>query len=221
MATKISALRPARNGRSVRVILDSGADFSLPPDAAADLDVGAALDADALDRLERAGRAAEAYSRCLGLLARRPRARTELERYLRGRGLAADEADGVLQRLAAHGWVDDAKFAREWVENRQTFRPRSALALRMELRRFGVSADEAGAALAGLNETDAALAAARKRAPRLLRAAAQDPQAQRVFQEKMTAYLASRGFAYDLARETARSIWDATVRGDADAETEP
>jgi regulatory protein len=218
MSVRISALRPSHNGRSVRVVLENGESFLLTGQAADALRPGQTLEPEALADLARQSRLADAYSRCLGLLARRPRSRTEIERYLNGRGLPTDEAADVMQRLVAHGWVDDAKFAREWVENRQTFRPRSARALRVELHRFGVGEDDVRSALAGLRETDSALAAARKRAPRLLRDAEKDPQAQRVFTDKMTAYLASRGFEYSLARETARSLWDEYVRGKADAE---
>lgn len=218
MAARISALRPSRNGRSVRVVLDNGESFLLTRQAAADLLPGQPLEPEALRELMGESRLADAFSRCLGLLARRPRSRAEIGRYLQGRGLGAGEAAEVMRRLAAHGWIDDAKFAREWVENRQAFRPRSARALRVELHRFGVGEDDVRAALADLRETDLALAAARKRAPRLLREAEKDPQAQRAFTDKLTAHLASRGFEYSLARETARSLWDEYVRGTADAD---
>src|SRR6266542_33079 len=47
----------------------------------------------------------------------------------------------ALARLAELGLVDDAAFARFWVENRQACRPRGAGALRDELRRKGIAPD--------------------------------------------------------------------------------
>jgi regulatory protein len=207
MPKRISALRAGRTGR-ITVVLEEGETFPLEKTAAADLRPGQALGPAEIERLRRAGALEDAYGRCLGLLARRPRSRAEFERYLRGRKLGEAEIGIVLERLAAHGWADDRKFAREWVENRQEFRPRSVRALRMELRRMGVSDEDAREALEGMGEEQAALAAARKKAPRLIRAAGKTADGSREFQKKMTAFLASRGFDYDLSRETARRVWE-------------
>jgi regulatory protein len=207
MPKLITALRPGRYGRTVTVVLDGEESFPVSKITAAALQPGQALEAGEIEGLKRASPLDDSYGRCLALIARRPRSRAELERYLRGRKLAEAQAALVLARLAASGWIDDRKFAREWVDNRLAFRPRSALALRMELRRKGVADDDTGEALAGIQDDAAALAAARKKAPRLLRASAGLPDAEREFQRKMTAFLASRGFDYGLARETARTVW--------------
>ena len=214
MPRRISSLRTGRNGRTVTVKLEGGESFPLPEPTAAGLHPGQTLEPGEIERLKRESRLEDAYGRCLGLLARRPRSRAEIERYLRGRKLAEAEASSVLERLAERGWIDDLKFARLWVENRQEFRPRSGRALRLELRRFGIPDDDAREALSGLQEEPAALAAARKKAPRLVRAVAGHPQARLEFQKKMTAHLASRGFDYELSRETARSVWRECSGGD-------
>ncbi len=208
MPRRISALRVGRDGRKITVVLEGGESFPLTAKAAAAFSPGQMLEPGELERLKRQSALDDSYARCLGLLGRRPRSRAEFERYLRRRKLDEAEIALVLDKLAGQGWIDDRKFAREWVENRQAFRPRSVRALRMELRRMGVPDDDARDALEGLPEEKAALAAAQKKAPRLLRAAGKKPEAGREFQQKMTAFLASRGFDYDLARETARSVWE-------------
>jgi regulatory protein len=207
MPRKISALRVGRNGRTVTVELEGSESFPLAKAAAAGLQAGQMLDPQEVERLKRESRVADSYARCLGLFARRPRSRAEVERYLRNRKLDGSERDEVMARLSERGWIDDREFARLWVENRQEFRPRSSRALRLELRRFGVPEDETREALQGMDETAAALSAAQKKAPRLVRAVGSDPKARFEFLKKMTAYLASRGFAYELSRETARSVW--------------
>ena len=56
-------------------------------------------------------------------------------------------------RLAALGYLDDAAFARAWVESRDRARPRGARALRDELRRKGVAAEAVEAALTAREAT--------------------------------------------------------------------
>ncbi len=218
MPKRIAAVRVGRDGRKITVVLEGGESFPLTAKAAAAFSPGQMLEAGELERLQRQSALDDSYARCLGLLARRPRSRAEFERYLRGRKLDQVAIALVLDKLAGQGWIDDRKFAREWVENRQAFRPRSVRALRMELRRMGVPDEDARGALEGLPEDAAALSAARKKAPRLLRAAGKEPGAGREFQQKMTAFLASRGFDYDLARETARTVWEEHSRS---GEAEP
>jgi regulatory protein len=75
----------------------------------------------------------------------RPRSSDEVRRRLRDAGYRADLVEGTLDRLTELGYLDDAAFARAWVESRDRARPR---ALRYELRRMGIAAADAEAALA-------------------------------------------------------------------------
>jgi regulatory protein len=212
MPKKILALRMGRNGRTGKVEVDGDETFPLAKSSAAGLQRGQLLKPEEIERVKRESRLEDAYTRCLALLARRPRSGAEFDRYLRGRKLAAAEVEQVLARLSERGWIDDRAFARVWVENRQEFRPRSKRALQMELRRFGISEENAREALDEVQEGQAAIAAARKKGPRLFRSVQKHPQAQLEFQRKLTAHLASRGFDYELSRETARSIWEECSR---------
>lgn len=78
----------------------------------------------------------------------RSRSSDEVRRRLRDAGYRADLVEGALERLTELGYLDDAAFARAWVESRDRARPRGARALRDELRRMGVPAADAEAALA-------------------------------------------------------------------------
>jgi len=77
----------------------------------------------------------------------RPRSTDEVRRRLRDAGYRVDLVDAALDRLAQLGYLDDAAFARAWVESRDRARPRGARALRDELRGKGVAAVDAEAAL--------------------------------------------------------------------------
>jgi regulatory protein len=53
----------------------------------------------------------DAYSRAVGLLARREHSARELRRKLDARGVEPQEADAALARLVEQGYQDDARFA--------------------------------------------------------------------------------------------------------------
>ncbi len=76
----------------------------------------------------------------------RPRSVAEVRRRLRDAGYRAELVEAAIGRLADLGMLDDAAFARAWVESRDRARPRGERALRSELRRKGI-ADELVAAV--------------------------------------------------------------------------
>jgi len=78
----------------------------------------------------------------------RPRSIAEVRRRLHDNGYRHDLVEGAIARLADLGMLDDAAFARAWIESRDRARPRGARALRDELRRKGVAAEDVEAALA-------------------------------------------------------------------------
>ena len=82
--------------------------------------------------------AEQARAICLRLLEAGPRTASELAQRLRAKGIPDEVATEVLDRFADVGIVDDAVFARMWVDSRHRTRGLSARALGQELRRKGV-----------------------------------------------------------------------------------
>lgn len=89
----------------------------------------------------------------------RDRSRAELAAALARRGVPAEAAETVLERLGEVGLVDDEQFAAAWVAGRQR-RNTSARVLRQELRAKGIEAELVTQAMDALPE-GAELAAAR------------------------------------------------------------
>jgi len=85
---------------------------------------------------------ARARQICLRLLTVSPRTRAQLAAALHRGGIPAEAADEVLARFTDVGLIDDAAFARAWVESRHHSRGLSRRSLSAELRRQGVQADE-------------------------------------------------------------------------------
>ena len=79
---------------------------------------------------------------CLRLLTLAPRTRAQLADALRKRGIPDEAADEVSSRFEDVGLIDDAAFARAWVESRHYSRGLAGRALSAELKQRGVAADE-------------------------------------------------------------------------------
>ena len=146
-----------------------------------------------------------ALDAALRFLANRPRSEHEIRRRLARLELPDATLDRVVAQLRAHHLVDDVAFARYWVEQRQTFRPRGARLLKAELRQHGVSGELAAAvADEGSQAADEdAYRAAHKKA-RLLAAARPD---ERVFRTRLAQFLARRGFDWETITPVVDRLW--------------
>ncbi len=102
-------------------------------------------------------------------------------------GVSQAVADRVFDRLTEKGYIDDEKFARFWVENRNQRKGSSARKLRSELQAKGVENGVIDAALGETSRSDEdelAKMIAKKRS--------RYPDEQKLMQ-----YLARQGFSYD------------------------
>lgn len=137
----------------------------------------------------------------LDQLTGRARSRSELSDKLAQRGVPDEIATDLLDRFTEVGLIDDAAFARMWVEGRQRSRGLAPRALETELRRKGVSDEVAREALAELDTdevTEAARALVRKKL-RSLRAVDQTTATRR-----LVGMLARKGYGSGLALAVVR-----------------
>ena len=84
---------------------------------------------------------------CLQQLTAAPRTRAQLASVLHRRGVPAEVAEAMLERFADVQLIDDAMFARAWVESRHRGRGLARRALAAELRQRGVEAEDIRAAV--------------------------------------------------------------------------
>jgi SOS response regulatory protein OraA/RecX len=106
------------------------------------------------------------------------------------------------------GYLNDASFARYYVEARQAS-PRSKRALQFELARKGVARDHVETALGEHSDADAAYSAAQRRLRALQGADRQ------TFERRLGNFLAARGFGYGVARSTIARCWQ-EMQGEGD-----
>jgi regulatory protein len=143
----------------------------------------------------------DAIDAALRLLALRPRTEKDLRERLRRRALPRPAIDAAVERVRELGYLDDAAFARLWVESRQASTPRSRRALAFELGRKGVTQPVAAETVADVSDEDAAYEAARRRLRALRNLDRQS------FFRRLGSFLSSRGFSYGVARTTIERCW--------------
>jgi regulatory protein len=198
-AGRVTALRPTkRDPDRIAVDLDGSFAFALPATLVGDerIEVGDLLDVDRVTALLAADQASRATEAALVFLSYRPRSEKEVRDRLRRGGYEPDAIEHAIGRLHEWRYLDDADFARRWVENRTAHRPRGKRLLQQELRHKGIDGEIARDAIddADLDETGAAEALARRRLPSY----AGDELA--AIRRRLGAYLARRGYGYDVIR---------------------
>lgn len=201
-AGRVTALEPqVKRPNRFNLYIDDHFALGLSLYVAAGVRVGQELSQKELEALARAEHQEDAHERALRFLEQRPRSEQELRRNLKGKGFEPDVIDHVVARLHEVKLLGDKTFARYWVENREGFKPRSARALKYELRQKGVSNEDIARAVSKVDERDSAYRAAR---PKALRYTSLD---ERAFREKVGGFLARRGFDYGITRETVQRLW--------------
>jgi regulatory protein len=214
---RVTDLSPqARDRERLNVAIDGEFAFGIDRETALaeGLRVGDDLDAGRIAALLAADDVARATAAALAFLGYRPRTEREVRDRLRERGYAPETIEAVVARL--HGWryLDDAGFARSWVERRIEQHPRGRRLLEQELRRKGIDRELVRDTLdeAPLDEVAAATDLARKRAAAY---AGDDPATAR---RRLGSYLQRRGFGYDAVRAAlADALGHAETDFDPDA----
>lgn len=153
-----------------------------------------------------------ALDRAVGYLAARARSKREIEQKLLQAGYRPCTVEMVIYKLERENLLDDADFARQWVESRSTHKlGRNRIA--QELRRKGISQEEAEEALSAIDDEDqlsGAIALAEKAAARIK--PGEDP---RKAAGRIAGMLARRGYSWDVAKEAIQHAFsDEIVNSD-------
>jgi len=143
-----------KNPERVSVYLDGEYAFGLSRITAAWLQIGQRLSEEKINSLREQDESEVAYQRALILLNHQQRTSHEIRQKLIEKGFSSTRVEEVVDRLTQTGLVEDGQYALLWVENRNTYHPRSRRLIRMELRQKGVAEDQIDQALLGSAEDD-------------------------------------------------------------------
>ena len=203
-----------KNTNRVNVSVDGSYRFSLDFYQLAELriKVGDEYDEASLSEIETESEFGKLYARALEYVLMRPHSAREVRDYLRKKtfarkvkrrdgsvydkeGISSTITERVFDRLQDKGYIDDRKFARFWVENRNQTKGSSLRKLRSELQAKGVSAEEISLVLdtSERNDDDELQKVLIKK------------QAKYPDQNKLMQYLARQGFSYDAIKSALQN----------------
>jgi regulatory protein len=134
-------------------------------------------------------------------LGRRDRTVLEVRRHLEGKRVEPSAIDGTLAALAEAGYLDDARYARRFAEDRRELDDWGADRIARRLHAAGVGDEDVAAAL-DAQDGDAEHAAAIALLRRRLRV---PPQSDRE-RERALGILVRKGYDLDLAYEVVRAF---------------
>lgn len=144
-----------------------------------------------------------ALQRAYRYLGHRDRTVAELSKHLLGKGVPEEIAEAAIAELAAQGYVDDARFARQFAEDRRRLDSWGSERIERRLLELGVGREHIAAALAALadgdgdGELDTAVALLRRRFPA-------PPESDRD-RERALGLLVRRGYDLELAYDAVRA----------------
>ena len=139
-----------------------------------------------------------------GLLNRRDRTEAELRRVLADKRVEPSDADLVLGELRGGGYVDDARYARTFAEDRRRLDAWGADRIERKLRSLGIDAEDVEAALAEQDEGsefDAAVALLARRFPEL---GPGGPEVTAKARDRALGVLVRKGYGLELAYDALR-----------------
>jgi regulatory protein len=143
----------------------------------------------------------DALQRAYRYLGHRDRTVAELERHLLGKGVPDEIVAGAIAELVELGYVDDARFARQFAEDRRRLDAWGSDRIERRLRELGVDREHIAAALAaqeGGEELEAAVGLLRRRFPA-------PPETDRD-RDRALGLLVRRGYDLDLAYDAVRAL---------------
>lgn len=210
-AHRVTDIKEAvRDKNRVNISIDDKYFCSLDISQVVDLHikVGRELNAEELEALKKASDFGKFYARALEYALMRPRSSKEIRDYLKRKTLdrkirvknpkngeyqtktksGYDESliEPVYRRLEERGYIDDYRFATQWMENRSISKGTSMKKLRLELQQKGISAQTIDRVIVDTNRDDRA-----ELRKVIARKAKKYPDEQKLIQ-----YLLRQGFNY-------------------------
>ena len=202
---KITGLKEGKNrGKRINVYVDGKYAINLLAEVVIQerLKVGQELTTDQLESLAVVNRYQQCRNSAIRYLAYRQRSEEEVRQRLQRHGYDIDCIEKTISRLKENGLIDDTEFARFWIDNRESFSPRSRRLTGVELKQKGVSKDIIDTAIREVNDSESAYRAALNKVHRL-------PQSDfRDFRNRLGQYLNRKGFSYDVIQATVEKLWN-------------
>lgn len=203
---QVTDIRQQRRKLRFNIYLDGNYSFSLPADVLlkSGLKIDQQIPQEKVQQLVKENEFSLAYDRVLRFLSFRPRSEKELRDWFRKKEIGRETQKLVWKKLQNLGYINDSEFAKWWIEQRQTFKPKGRRAIEMELRQKGVDRETIVSLLNGsiVRATEKSLAnKAVEKKINLWQNLSSDK-----FRQKLTSFLARRGFSWETIEEVIDEI---------------
>ncbi len=172
------------------------------------------VDASLAARIDHEAAALRTYDRATTMLAARGRSAAELRRLLVRKGEPPDHVDQAIERLSEAGFLDDARFARQFARAKAVGAGLPRRRVQQELGRLGVAREVAEDAVADVfaeEEIDDAASIERVAEKKFRTLSRLDAGVQR---RRLYGFLARRGFDGDAIQQVVRRLVSAPDHGD-------
>ena len=196
---RITSIKPQKDENRVNIYLDGKFGFGLDLEnfVKLHLKVEQELSQEEIDEIVNKSEHQKILNRLLNFISVRPRSAYEITVWLRRKKIPEDMQPALVSTIERLGFINDSEFARWFIEQRLTFRPKGKSALKYELLKKGVDRKIIDEVLerAEINEEGLALQLLKKRESKWKRI---DPEE---LKQKMYEYLARSGFGWDVVKE--------------------
>ncbi len=210
---RIESIEKARKGAKFAVSLDDGTSLLLSREVIIDFGLrkNDELSGDTVTSIMDAQLYRDAYYAAGRLLDYRMRTRSELDQRLLKKGYPEKVVAKVIGKMSELGLIDDSRFADAFIASKIAGKPIGKRELERGLREKGISKEAAQAAVLQVSDDDTQLELAIQAAKTKMRSLRKFEPRKR--QEKLVAFLARRGFDWDVIKKATRQIF----KGDEDA----
>ena len=197
---KITAVTPQKNATDrFSIFIDGEFALGLGIDVVIEFGLasGMSIDPELLEQIKSREEIVTVVNAAMHLLAYRARATGELQTRLRQKKFSQPAIDAAIEKLKGWHYLDDEDFAKNWVEQQGTHRPRSRRVLAQDLRSKGIDKEIVEETLAGVEideESDAIRASIRKWE-------SWQGLPVDVRNRRLSGFLARRGYGYDVVRK--------------------
>lgn len=196
---QVTLLKPQKNGKRVNVYLDGTFGFGIDLDNLVinHIKIGTVLTDEEVQKIVRKAEFQKTLDKLLKFAMLRPRSEKEIDDYLKRKRIHESMWEDLFEKLKHFELLDDVKFAKWWVDQRQIFRPKAKRILNQELRIKGIKQETINQTLqeTPIDEEKMARELLEKR---VYKWEGLDPREAR---QKKFQYLAGKGFSWEIVEK--------------------
>lgn len=137
---EVTLLKPQKNGKRVNVYLDGAFGFGIDLDNLVinHIKIGTLLTDEEVQKIIRKAEFQKTLDKLLRFATLRPRSEKEIDDYLKRKKVHESMWEDLFEKLKHFELLDDAKFAKWWVDQRLAFKKISGKVLKLELFKKGI-----------------------------------------------------------------------------------